>query len=474
MRRIPFAFLKAAAVVGFSMSALAWEHWHKADDYNAATGTWAGTASAGGSGARSLTQSTSGNRPSAGTAVNGHTPALFDGTNDSLVFDGTATTVAAVGASCFMAVVDLTKLPYSGVTSGAWYDNPAIFGGGSIYYACTVDANGRVYFGHWNTNGEYKVISAYAPSGRCCIVGGYDGANLYLEVNGVAATPVASVNGSYAGSNLRMGVDRTDARWFTGSVLEVAIGKFAYTPTLAASILAYAKTRYSSTLWHPSSLGTLLADYDARNAVGATWTSTMFDPVSGYNAAQDVADTGPTRTAVNASYGGRATLNFATGNLAGSYRLRTAAGLGTAIGSNPSTVIIVGGVTSGAGSGQYVFNTENGRRGVFANVASGFYKMNGPSNDVFTTLSPSVAAVNGFVFEASGAGRFKQNLGAVGTLAGLGLATGTGDYVIGNYHAPSDSFVMRGSIARILVYSGDIGDANLATAHAELKSLYGL
>lgn len=235
--------------------------------------------------------------------------------------------------------------------------------------------------------------------------------------------------------------------------------------------------RTSSTNY--AQFGTLIADYNPVNATASGGRVTLVtEPVNGFNAQPNVADTGPTLT-TSASYGNKPVFLYnKTAPVAGSERLVTTAGLGAAIGTSAWTLVFVGHTTQSVASNRYAIMHLPGSTNGFYSAGSNTHAfMYGPSGDVeplpaVTPTSPSVMAM---VFTAAGLGSIRQGLASPSSLPGnIGAPNCSGEFVIGSWKAPADAFNWDGPVARILFYLGDIGSANTLAVNTSLISEYSL
>ena len=120
----------------FNPASLALTGWWRA---SYAASPWVGTASAGASGSRNLTEAT--NPPAAGTAVNGLTPADFDGTNDKL---GTALTLGDLSDATAGSIAALFYADAATADAGAAapYVLPAFLGDELPYFTFSFGSAG--------------------------------------------------------------------------------------------------------------------------------------------------------------------------------------------------------------------------------------------------------------------------------------------------------------------------------------------
>ncbi len=203
---------------------------------------WTGTASAGSSGSKNLTEAT--NPPAAGTAVNGLTPAAFDGTNDRLA---NATAMSSIFTAAAGTFVVIAKTNAAAAPAAGPYDDPTFFSDPAI---------GAVGLG-WNTSGvrafltdgSYKTATIAQGTGSwfmACMR--WDSANLSLDINGGATTNVAAGAISNVTGTLRIGANYAAAAFLNGSILEVMTAASKLTDTDRNNIKSYFNARYALSL----------------------------------------------------------------------------------------------------------------------------------------------------------------------------------------------------------------------------------
>jgi hypothetical protein len=224
-----------------------------------------------------------------------------------------------------------------------------------------------------------------------------------------------------------------------------------------------------------SQFGDLVADYNPVNATLSGGRVTLVtEPVNGFNAAPNVAGTGP-NVVTSASYGNKLVFRYApAGPAEGAERLVTTAGLGAILGTSAWTLVAA--CHSNTALNGYLVMHSSGANygGAYANGGSSVIRMYGPTNDVATTAAFSPAAAISMGFEAGGGGRSKRNQLAVGPIVGLGAPNNSSVFYIGTWLSPADGFSWNGDIARLLFYKGLLSDATMALVNAALQSEYSL
>lgn len=225
----------------FDPATLALTGWWRGD-YTASP--WTGTASAGSSGSRDLTEAT--NPPGTAT-LNGYSIASFDGTND--ILNGP----------------DLGDLHdtdgYGGwylcnVSAASWdeasFNNPSFIGQASVNFSLFLDGNGGSPFVgviHWN-GGAYdggSVTVNFTLSQWNLVQYRYTGSALELRVNGGTRSTQAASNATVSGAT-RMGLDRNNAFWIPMQVADIGTMDFSPTDTEEDNVLSYCRSRYALAL----------------------------------------------------------------------------------------------------------------------------------------------------------------------------------------------------------------------------------
>lgn len=228
-----------AAAPPFNPATLPLSGWWRSD-FSASP--WAGTASAGGSSGRDLTEAT--NPPTTGTAVNGRTPARFNGTTTLISIATSLATLLTTTA--YTAIVLLNPSAIGGVASPAgahilsdttnWWGVGMWLNTTNRYFAYHFDSANRV---------------AEAPASSAA-VGRYDmvhtrlgGNNLECGTNGIWGTATV-VNALGGGGNFRAG--RGPSVFLGADVLEIMLAPSSLSNTDIANIKSYFNARYALAL----------------------------------------------------------------------------------------------------------------------------------------------------------------------------------------------------------------------------------
>lgn len=237
-------FTYTAAV--FDPADLALTGWWRAS-YSASP--WAGTASAGSSGTRNLTEAT--NPPSAGAALNGHTPADFDGTNDEL--DGVAgSNFYSVSAYSGAALIYLDAVDTNNaVATSPFLNDPIInsaatgdFGVSFRNSAGTITAD----VWHW-TGAAYASASVVVTAATWLLLQWkLEAGNLYIRVNGGVWSTGAAANAASLTAVTRVGGNYDSSGFLDGKIAELMTANVALAGVDFEGIIEYVNDRYNLAL----------------------------------------------------------------------------------------------------------------------------------------------------------------------------------------------------------------------------------
>lgn len=208
--------------------------------------TWTGTASAGSSGSRDLTEAT--NPPAAGTTQNGHTPADFDGTNDLLANATAISTLLSASAwfawCLFLADAIDTVLPLSGT-----FANDALICDSGGFWGFNLGGAGANELHVWQWDGAVKGNAHTVATGSYnLIVARYDGTNIRSKLNSGAISSAAAGNISTTTGTFRAGSNYNGLQFFNGRILEAGLMASAGSDALFDDIKAYINNRYALSL----------------------------------------------------------------------------------------------------------------------------------------------------------------------------------------------------------------------------------
>lgn len=226
----------------FDPSSLALSGWYRAS-YGGAP--WSGLASAGASGAKTL--QTNGADPSVGTALNGFTPATFNGTTQNLK-DAVAHINDYISVSAYRVVI-LANINSPPAPAPQPYLDPGILGdGGGGYWGITVNSSS---FSMFHYDSSYEVITRPIASGWHMIDASFDGSNLHLSIDaGTPATPVAvaNLNAGTSGEDVRVGSNYLPNVFFSGSIAEIITADTVLLNATSVDFKNYFNTRYALSL----------------------------------------------------------------------------------------------------------------------------------------------------------------------------------------------------------------------------------
>lgn len=204
---------------------------------------WAGAASAGNSGSHSLT---AGVAPATGTAVNGKTPASFNGSSHFLQGDNLEDLFTVTAYT----VVVLVKPTAAIAAAGGVYDNKQIVanGGGFGQFGMAWSTSGVKAWHDINGGTKKETGWLACPSDAYAVLTQtFDGSTLGISLNNGTPTTVASVgNMSITGLGampLRVGINY-GATYGQEDVLEIITAPSTLSGANLTSIYSYLKATY--------------------------------------------------------------------------------------------------------------------------------------------------------------------------------------------------------------------------------------
>lgn len=242
---------KTSLGTSFNPATVAWTGWMRAS-YSGSP--WAGTASTGTSGSHSFAEST--NPPTTGTAVNGFTPAHFNGTNSTLSDQANFSNVylSASAYSVFM----LVKASGAAAPAANVYDNPQLFG--TSRQTLGIATMGIA----WSTSGVnawHETVSgstwvqtgwvAMSASAWHLVTVTYNGSNLVLGVDNVTSSTIAAGNIVSADLNqclTFLGDNYNHAHFAAMDVLEVFVAQSSQSSIIGNLKTGYINPRYALSL----------------------------------------------------------------------------------------------------------------------------------------------------------------------------------------------------------------------------------
>jgi hypothetical protein len=243
--RVPFSFIKPSGAAAFDPATLALSGWWRA---SYAGSPWVARASAGGSGGNgNLTEAT--NPPATGTAVNGLTPASFNGTTQ-IIANANALTTFITSTAWSIALLIKPTATAVARSVGAGYNDPAIISETTQGYWYLTYTTSGVTIGHYDpTAGVWKEANQACSSGSWHLVQAwFDATNISISVDSVAATNVASTDQGVAGVGpLTLG-KAFAAAYYAGDVADVMVATTNLGATARGNIKSYVNSRYALAL----------------------------------------------------------------------------------------------------------------------------------------------------------------------------------------------------------------------------------
>lgn len=295
----------AAAELPDAANTLSLTGYWRANATNYAASPWTGTASAGTSGGRNLTEAT--NPPAAGTAQNGFVPADFDGTNDILA----------------PAATTLDTFANALAFSGWALIRPDSVAGPTYIVVDEFSAMELLVF---ENKIQFLLNESVVAVTRTLVINEwqlvtwrYDGVNLQVGVNevpgatgGVSTTAYSTAIGDGAITRtgaVAVGNYTAGGAAFNGRILEVSLSDAVLTNQNFTDVIALISTRYSLTLtppavYDPTTLN--LTGYWRASYAGTPWVGTA----SGGTSANQNASHATQAPAVGALVNGYAPADF--------------------------------------------------------------------------------------------------------------------------------------------------------------------
>ncbi len=230
---LPFAQAPSGPAV-YDPSTLSATGWWRTD-FSASP--WAGTASAGSSGGRSLT-----GVAGTGTALNGRIPADFNGTNQELA---NATAISTLlSASAWFAWVLFNARTISTANANP-FQNIALLCDSGAFWGIHLHSAPKVQV--YQFSGANKVVEIPISLNAWTLVcARFDGTNLRAQVNSTLGTPTASGNISTVTGTLKVG--RISSAFYDGRIADIGLSASAESDARFDDIRAYVNSRYSLSL----------------------------------------------------------------------------------------------------------------------------------------------------------------------------------------------------------------------------------
>lgn len=235
--------VRGSSVAAIDPAALSLTGWWRA---SYAGSPWAGTASAGGSGSRNLTEATN---PPGTAVVGGFTAADADGTNDVLNYTGTLDDLINANAAS-MWVLFNADTAQADAGAGNRINNTAFLAEGSAGFFSFGFTAGGVHVS-WHNAGAYsELIIACATAGWHLAQFKYDagqaGAQLRLRVDGGAwSTASAGVLDGGLTNAVKLLQRYFLGNFFDGKILDIGTADSALSDASFDGIRGYCNTRYA-------------------------------------------------------------------------------------------------------------------------------------------------------------------------------------------------------------------------------------
>jgi hypothetical protein len=212
---------------------------------------WVGTASAGTSGSRTLTAPSSPETPAPGASFDTHMSADYDGIDDFTTLSGGETLDELVDSFFvtwyFAFVVELDS--YGADAVAVEYNQRALVTNNGANFGVTTSASGAQAFQYGDVDG--KVVTPYvalpATGTKCFIEAWYDGADLYVSVDGIvsAAATVDRMPYVVLGSTPLFGKNYDDTAFIDGRVALKLASKTVPSAPDRAGLLEWARAEYA-------------------------------------------------------------------------------------------------------------------------------------------------------------------------------------------------------------------------------------
>lgn len=200
--------------------------------------------SAGGSGGRDLTEAT--NPPAAGAALNGLTPASFDGVNDRIGGAGTSTFLATTAGT----VICLFKANAASADAGSVqpYLIPALLTNQNGFYCLGYSTSGVRFGGYNGTNYDSVAVAANTGNWHVCVAR-HNTTTISLSVDlGTAQTQSRNLASSIDASAIQVGANYLEAQFFNGLIAELICFNSELTDAQVRDIIrTYLNPRYGLT-----------------------------------------------------------------------------------------------------------------------------------------------------------------------------------------------------------------------------------
>lgn len=203
---------------------------------------WIGTRSFGTSEDHAIDEAT--HPPVPGPAVNGYTPALFNGTSAFLISTLTCDNFLSAGSYSGLALVYVNAVATD--SASAWENDHVADTQGIAYWGIYLRSSGSVGIYHYD--GSYHVATGSFAIGQWILLQfDYDGTHIRLRVNGGAwCAPVAAghLHTGFASQIFQVGRSPDSTHFLDGMILDIKLSQDKFSDDEHDALLAYMRVRY--------------------------------------------------------------------------------------------------------------------------------------------------------------------------------------------------------------------------------------
>jgi hypothetical protein len=187
--------------------------------------------------------------PTAGTAVNGKTPARFNGTSTSLV-NATDVLTGNVLTEAAGTIFGLINVASAAAATGNTYDDAALLIDGNTDCGITiatsggfVNASGYVY------DGSYEIVTKLVGTGAwaLCVLR-WNGTTLGLTVNSATEVTHAASTATVMTGTIQVGEGYAGGKYLAADVLELGCAAYRFSDTDIANFKSYCNSTYALSL----------------------------------------------------------------------------------------------------------------------------------------------------------------------------------------------------------------------------------
>lgn len=242
---------RGASTPVFDPATLALTGWWRAS-YSGSP--WVGTASAGASGSRDLTEAT--NPPAVGAAVNGLTPADFDGTNDRLSNATAMSSFLTTTDFSGWALIDVDAISSNNAAPAASTNNVCVFctlgtGQLGLYLRSGGGTAGAPLVGLHilGASVDRTVTADFATGSPQLVRFKQSGGSIAVAVNGGAWSTATGGTINSLAAALDVGRNPSQTLWLNGRIIDVALSQAVISDGDYTSIrTGYINSRYALSL----------------------------------------------------------------------------------------------------------------------------------------------------------------------------------------------------------------------------------